>query len=122
MAITNNILDSVKAYCGISVDSEVDAYDEQLISHINTVVMMLSQMGVGIDEFEMTDGTETWDQLIPDSYKYSGIKDYIKIKVRMLFDPASFTPNAANSANELLTEIEWRLNYKSDAEALGILS
>lgn len=119
----NNILDSVKKYCRISLDSGVTAYDDELIGHINTVLMMLNQMGVGPESgFELTTGNETWDQIIPDSIKYSGIKDYVKIKVRLLFDPEAFTPNAKESANEMLREIEWRLNYKADAEREGIIS
>lgn len=117
------ILDDVKAYCRITLDSGVTAYDEELIGHINTVLMMLNQMGVGPDDgFELTDGNETWSQIIPDNIKYPGIKDYVKIKTRILFDPEAFTPNAMNSANEMLREIEWRLNYKADAERDGIPS
>ena len=119
----NKILDGVKEYCRISLDSSVTAYDDELIGHINTVLMMLNQMGVGPENgFELVDGSETWDQIIPDSIKYSGIKDYVKIKVRLLFDPEAFTPNAKESANEMLREIEWRLNYKADAEREGIIS
>lgn len=117
----NKILDSVKAYCRITLDSGVTAYDEELIGHINTVLMMLNQMGVGPEGgFELVTGDETWDQVIPDNIKYPGIKDYIKIKTRILFDPDSFSSNAMNSANEVLAEIEWRLNYKADAEREGI--
>lgn len=117
----NNILRSVKAYCGISVDSEVTAYDDQLMSHINTVLMMLNQMGVGDSarEFRLEDGSETWDQVIQ-NYNFSGIKDYIKIKTKMLFDPESFTPNAMQASKEILQEIEWRLNYKADADEAGL--
>lgn len=117
------ILDDVKAYCRITLDSEVTVYDEEIIGHINTVLMMLNQMGVGPDGgFELTDGNETWSQIIPDNIKYPGIKDYVKIKTRILFDPEAFTPNAMNSANAMLNEIEWRLNYKADAEREGIPS
>lgn len=119
----NKILDSVKAYCRISIDSEVTAYDEELIGHINTVLMMLNQMGVGPEGgFALETGDETWEQIIPDNIKYPGIKDYVKIKVRLLFDPEAFTPNAKESANESLREIEWRLNYKADAERAGLIS
>lgn len=118
-----NILDSVKAYCRITLDSGVTAYDDELIGHINTVLMDLNQMGVGPEGgFALVDGSETWDQVIPDNIKYPGIKDYVKIKSRILFDPEAFTPNAMNSANERLKEIEWRLNYKADAERAGIIS
>lgn len=117
------ILDDVKAYCRITLDSGVTAYDEELIGHINTVLMMLNQMGVGPDGgFELTDGNETWSQIIPDNIKYPGIKDYVKIKTRILFDPEAFTPSAMESANKILGEIEWRLNYKADAERDGIPS
>jgi len=121
--LDNNILNSVKAYCGISADSEVTAYDDQLMSHINTVLMMLNQMGVGDPsrEFRLVDGSETWDQIIQNN-NFSGIKDYVKIKTRMLFDPASFTPNAMQASENLLQEIEWRLNYKADADEAGLIT
>lgn len=117
------ILDDVKAYCRITLDSGVTAYDEELIGHINTVLMDLNQMGVGPkDGFILETGDEVWSQIIPDVIKYAGIKDYVKIKTRILFDPDAFTPNAMNSATERLKEIEWRLNYKADAEREGIPS
>lgn len=117
------ILDDVKAYCRITLDSGVTAYDEELIGHINTVLMDLNQMGVGPENgFILETGEEVWSQIIPDSIKYAGIKDYVKLKTRILFDPDAFTPNAMNSATERLKEIEWRLNYKADAEREGILS
>ena len=120
--MATKILDDVKAYCRLSIDSGVTAYDEELIGHINTVLMMLNQMGVGPEGgFALETGNETWDQIIPDNIKYPGIKDYIKIKTRILFDPEAFTPNAMNSANEMLSEIEWRLNYKADAEREGVI-
>lgn len=122
MEITNNILESVKAYCGISIDSDNTAFDETLISSINTVVMMLDQMNVGTKGFTMVDGTETWDQLIPDPVKYPGIKDYVKMKTRLLFDSGSLTPNMKTATEELLKEIEWRLNYKADAEEHGLIT
>lgn len=117
------ILDDVKAYCRITLDSGVTAYDEELIGHINTVLMDLNQMGVGPENgFILETGEETWSQIIPDAIKYAGIKDYVKIKTRILFDPDAFTSNAMNSAIERLKEIEWRLNYKADAEREGIPS
>lgn len=115
------ILDDVKAYCRITLDSGVTAYDTELIGHINTVLMMLNQMGVGPSGgFVLITGDETWPQIIPDEIKYAGIRDYVKMKTRILFDPEAFTPNAMNSTNEVLKEIEWRLTYKADAERDGI--
>ena len=123
MADEAKILDSVKAYCRISLDSGVTAYDEELISHINTVLMELNQMGVGPEGgFILETGEETWNQVIPDSIKYAGIKDYVKIKTRLLFDPDAFPPSAKESAEKMLAEIEWRLNYKADAERAGLIS
>lgn len=117
-----NILQSVKDYCRITLDSGVTAYDDELISHINTVLMELNRMGVGPDGgFALVDGTETWDQVVPDNVKYPGIIDYIKIKTRVLFDPDAFSSNAMQSTEKVLQEIEWTLNYIADAERSGIL-
>ncbi len=115
------ILDDVKAYCRITLDSGVTAYDTELIGHINTVLMMLKRMGVGPDGgFVLTTGDETWSQIIPDLIKYAGIKDYVKLRTRLLFDPEAFTPNAKESAEKQLEEIAWTLNYQADADRDGI--
>ena len=119
--MATKILDDVKAACRITLDSGVTAYDEELKGHINTVLMILRRMGVGPENgFVVTTGDETWDQIIPDPIKYAGIKDYVLLRVRMLFDPDAFTPNAKEANEHNLEEIAWTLNYEADAERDGI--
>ena len=53
----DNILNSVKKSIGIM--PEYKAFDDSLIMHINSVFMILAQMGVGPSKgFRLEDGTE----------------------------------------------------------------
>lgn len=121
----DNILISVKKFCGIDDGTDEDsAYTDQIITHINTVFMMLNQMGVGPDGgFKVVDGTETWSAYKGDTNNdFNGVEDYVKMKTKILFDPQSLTPNTMEATNKLLNEIEWRLNYKADAITNGLIS
>ena len=53
-----SILASVKKMLGIT--DEYKHFDADLIMHINTAFMILSQLGVGPDGFSISDETATW--------------------------------------------------------------
>lgn len=123
----DNILLSVKRYCGIEDSTDEDsAYTNQIVTHINTVFMILNQLGVGPEDgFKIVDGTEKWSDFKSTGKKpndFNGVEDYMNLKVKVLFDPQSFTPNAMEAANKLLAELEWRLNYRADANRNGLIS
>lgn len=84
-----SILISIKKLLGIA--KENTDFDEDIIMHINSVIMILYQLGIGdSDTFEITGDDETWEQYIPvsQSKKYNAIKSYIYLKVKQLFDPS----------------------------------
>lgn len=116
-----SILNSVKAICNIP--QTLDAYDAQIISHINTVFIALDQMGIGPNPghgFRISDNKTTWSDYLGDKGDSIGsVKDYVGIKVRLMFDPPSnsYTTEALEKS---LHEIEWRLSYKVDADNAGI--
>ena len=55
-----SILTSIKKLLGIA--EEYEFFDEDIIMHINSVFMILNQLGVGpSDGFRIEDKTTTWD-------------------------------------------------------------
>ena len=93
-----------------------DHFDTDIIDHINTAFMVLTQVGVGPkDGFSISDETAKWSDFVPDPKKYQAIKTYIYAKVKLVFDPPS-TAAVIDSLNQTIKELEWRLQVNSDDE------
>lgn len=109
----DSILMSIKKLLGISEDYE--HFDADIIIHINSVLMVLNQLGVGPEEgFSIRDKTETWaDFLGKDTALAEGVRSYVYMKVRMMFDPPTSTA-AIESMTRLANEFEWRLNVAGE--------
>lgn len=107
-----SILTSIKKLLGIP--EEYTHFDDDLIIHINSVFMVLNQIGVGPAEgFYIEDDSTTWDKYLTDPAKLQMVKTYIYLKVRMLFDPPA-NGTVMNSMKEHINEFEWRLNIAVD--------
>lgn len=104
-----SILLTIKKMLGL--DPEYEAFDTDIITHINTTFTTLQQIGVGPEEgFIITGKGETWYWYLQGDKRLESVKTYIYLKVRMLFDP----PTNSSLANALATtasELEWRLNF-----------
>jgi len=106
--VFNSILDTIKPLLGISPEDV--SFDLELVLHINSVFMILHQLGVGSEVFEITGNTQTWEDFLPanGTKALSLIRSYIFLKVRLLFDPSS--SGVVMASNErLLTEMETRI-------------
>lgn len=107
-----SILKSVKKMLGL--DAGYDAFDVDIIIHINSVLDILYQMGVGEKAFHIESDDETWSDFIPiDDDSLNLIKSYVYLKVRMQFDPP--TGGVAESLNNMIKEYEWRINIAVDS-------
>lgn len=110
----NSILTSIKKMLGI--DEEYDCFDTDIILHINSVFMILTQMGVGPSEgFTISDKTTTWDEFVQNSKKLESVKSYVYLKVKLLFDPP-LSSAVMDATNRLISELEWRLNVAGEEE------
>lgn len=110
-----SILTSIKKLLGIGED--YDHFDADLIMHINSVLLNLTQIGVGPAEgFLIEDETSMWVDFIEDSIQLQAVKTYIYLKVKLLFDPP---PSSAvlDSINRMIAEYEWRLRLAAENEA-----
>jgi hypothetical protein len=108
--MTDSILTSIKKLLGI--DEEYEHFDIDLILHINSVLSVLTQLGVGDENFFITGKNEKWSDYISDDARFNLVKAYVYLKVRLLFDPPSSSA-IIESINRLISEIEWRINILS---------
>jgi hypothetical protein len=112
-----SILATIKKMLGITADCT--HFDSEIIVHINTVMLTLSQIGVGEDiPTSITGETETWSMVFGDMRNIEAVKTYIYIKVRLLFDPPA-SSYVLESLNRTASELEWRLNVQTDCEKEG---
>ena len=107
-----SILTSIKKLLGIA-ESCTD-FDADIIMHINTVFLILNQLGVGTDKvFSIEDNKTPWSEFLKDDIDLEAVKTYIHLKVRLIFDPPlSAAVKEAIQAN--INELEWRLNVHAE--------
>lgn len=109
-----SILTSIKKLLGIEED--YTHFDSDIVMHINSVFMILTQLGLGPDEgFVIEDDSTNWDEFVKDPIKLQAVKSYMYLKVRLLFDPPSNSTHM-DAINRSISELEWRL--KVDAEMM----
>ena len=106
-----SILTSIKKLVGIT--EEYEAFDIDIIMHINMAIATLEQIGIGKPGFRIKDDTATWADYMDDDPMLELVKDYIYLKVRLIFDPPVAT-SAVESINRLISEYEARLYYVGD--------
>ena len=107
-----SILTSVKKMLGIT--EEYEQFDADIIMHINTVFMILTQLGVGPETgFYIEDDTATWEDFLEDPTKLQMVKSYMYLKVRLLFDPPASSV-IVDCMKQSISEFEWRLNVEVD--------
>ena len=110
-----SILNTIKNL--LPVEETDTSFDGELIVHINTAIMALTQMGVGPSEgFEIEDETSTWQDFLGENVKkFSAAKTYIYAKVKLAFDSASMTSPLIEVFNRMAAEAEWRLNHAAES-------
>ena len=111
--ITDRILTSVKKLIGIT--EACTDFEADLIMHINSVLMILTQIGVGPSEgFSIKDKEDYWKDFVSDTTNLESIKSYVYMKVRLMFDPPSSSA-VMESMNRMISELEWRLNVEAES-------
>ena len=107
-----SILTSIKKLLGVAED--YSEFDEDIMTHINSVFLNLTQLGVGPEEgFMIEDNTAEWVDFINDSVQLQAVKTYVYLKVKLLFDPP-LSSSVTESINRTIAELEWRLNAAVD--------
>lgn len=110
----DSILTSIKKMLGISED--YTQFDADLIMHINSVFLNLTQLGVGpASGFTIEDETTEWTDFINNNAQLQAVKSYIYLKVKLLFDPP-LSSAVIESTNRMIAELEWRLNVAAESD------
>ena len=112
--ISNNdsILTSIKKLMGLT--EEYDAFDQDILIIINSVLFELEQIGVKAkDGFSLTDKTVVWSDYSDDDRLLNALKPYIYMKTKLTFDPPT-SSGALDSMNRIIDRFEWRINLYSD--------
>ena len=109
-----SILTSIKKLLGIA--EEYTHFDADLIMHINSVLSILTQIGVGPAEgFSIKDESSVWEDFVPENSKWELIKSYTYMKVKLLFDPP-INSSVIESMNRIISELEWRILISGEEE------
>lgn len=104
----DSILNSIKKMLGITPD--YTHFDSDIIMHINSVFMILQQLGVGPKEgFHIEDESTLWEDYLDDPSKLQIVKSYMGLRVRLLFDPPTSSAHM-ESIKQQIAEFEWRMN------------
>lgn len=110
--MTESILTSIKKLLGI-VESDI-SFDAELIMLINSALMVIMQEWYGMDHaLRIEDKTATWEDMLGDDVDYEGVKQYIFIRVKLVFDPPT---NSAviEAMRKEMEDLEWRMYVWKD--------
>ncbi len=108
-----SILESVKSYLGVM--SDTTAFDVDILMSINAIMTVLNQFGIGPSSVFVVDSNSTWSDFLGED-PISGIREYVCMRVRMLFDPPSNNQIMA-ALKEQIAEFEWRILAEADRKA-----
>ena len=114
----DSILTSTKKLIGLGPD--YDAFNLDLVTHINSVLMIMHQLGVGPkEEFTITGPDETWDDFWGGEKPINLARTYLALKTRIIFDPP--TSGVLHEALERqIEEVEWRLVREVEEREAGL--
>lgn len=115
----DSILLSVKKM--LSLDADNIDFDSDILIHINSVLAILQQLGIGPDNGYFVDGAgQTWSEYLgADSAYLNMVKSYVAAKVRILFDPP-VSSAVMESLNRICSEFEWRANVAIENKQLEV--
>lgn len=108
-AIDNeSILTSVKKL--LSIDEMYEAYDADLIIHINTFLTRVHQLGIGKNNYFITGKAETWKDFLgeQEEVRYQQVKTYVYLRTRLIFDPPT-NSSTTKAFEDNYKELEWLL-------------
>jgi hypothetical protein len=98
----------------LNIEPEEMGFDVQIGTYINAQFMTLHQLGIGPDEgFSVWDADTVWTDFSTDKTLLEVVKQYVCLKVRMMFDPPA-SSIVSDAINNQIHELEWRLNIQAE--------
>lgn len=109
----NSILSDIKSLLGAG---NIDGFDNDILMHINSVLLVLRQLGIGPSAGITIDKDTVWSDLLEGKDDMlQAVKSYIYLKVRLNFDPPT-SGSVMQAMKDLIAEYEWRLNVAVDPD------
>ena len=110
--VESSILNSIKKLLGIS--PTYTQFDSDIIMHINSVFMVLNQLGIGpSNRYSISGADEQWADYISADDNLEAIKTYVYLKVKVVFDPP-LNSIVMEAHKQMIAEYEWRLNIQKE--------
>ena len=110
--LNSSILGTIRNMLGPTDDYTY--FDSEIVVHINTFMLNLTQIGVGPKTgYSITGDEETWGDYLGDTIFYEPVKTYLYLKVKMIFDPPA-SSSVAEAMQRTCDEIEWRLKIQAE--------
>lgn len=106
-----SILKTVKAEIPIPEDNQ--DFDKSIITHINSALFILYQIGYCSKPYSITGYREEWEDFFPNINECPSVKLYVSQKVKLVFDPP-INGSAKDALEKSITELESRINWESD--------
>lgn len=94
-------------------DIECTDFDNELMPLINSSLMTLNQVGVGVVGYRVTGEDQTWDEFLEGINILEQTKDYVTISVRIVFDPPASSVVLA-ALQSIQKEYLWRLQHAAE--------
>ena len=110
--MTESILNSTKEALGIEPDDT--SFDNELVMHINSALMILYQLGVGDKIFQITGPDEKWDDFLKDHPAIPAVKSLLYYRVKLMFDSNNMSSGLIAEYNSKIKELEWRIYVAVD--------
>jgi len=112
--VNDSILTSTKKALGL--DEGYEAFDPDIIMHINSALSRLNQLGIGPElGFMIEDKEALWDTFLGSDPRLNNVKTYVYLRVRLLFDPPQ-TGFHTQAMQEQIKELEWLINAQREDE------
>ena len=116
MIDADSILTSTKKLLGLT--EEYEPFDVDIVIHINTALSILTQLGIGPKEgYRIKDETAKWSEYLGDDPRLEFVKDYIYLKVKLVFDPPASSA-VLDAYNKTIEQLEWRICHHNDINKL----
>ena len=99
---------------------DYEPFSQDVKLHVNTYLGVLSQLGVGKKDFRITGPDETWGDFLEGfrSDLLDMVKDYIYLRVKLVFDSTSMPSSLIALYQEEAKELGWRLNTRVEDESV----
>lgn len=111
--MSSSILATIKKMLGY--DDDYTPFDTDIIVPINSALMTLTQLGVGPKEgFSISGYDAKWSDFITNETKLEGVKTYVYLKTKMIFDPPT-NSYLMDAMKENAQELEFRLNVQAES-------